>query len=75
MDALRIRGGKSLRGEIQVSGSKNASLPIMAASLLAEGESVLRSVRLVPHEKFKENSAQRVNVGVMCQRQGLALFG
>lgn len=42
MDALRIRGGKPLRGEIQVSGSKNASLPIMAASLLAEGESILR---------------------------------
>ncbi|MEE8410768.1 MAG: UDP-N-acetylglucosamine 1-carboxyvinyltransferase [Myxococcota bacterium] len=42
MDALRIRGGKPLRGEIQVSGSKNASLPIMAASLLASGESVLR---------------------------------
>ena len=42
MDALRITGGAPLVGEIKVSGSKNASLPIMAAALLAEGKSVLR---------------------------------
>lgn len=42
MDALRIQGGATLRGEIRISGSKNASLPIMAAALLSEGESVLR---------------------------------
>ncbi|MBI5508549.1 MAG: UDP-N-acetylglucosamine 1-carboxyvinyltransferase [Deltaproteobacteria bacterium] len=41
MDAFRIQGGRPLRGEISVSGSKNASLPIMVAALLAEGESVL----------------------------------
>lgn len=44
MDALRIRGGAPLRGEITVSGSKNASLPILAAAILADGESVLRGV-------------------------------
>jgi UDP-N-acetylglucosamine 1-carboxyvinyltransferase len=41
MDAFRIQGGGLLRGEIAVSGSKNASLPIMVAALLAPGESVL----------------------------------
>ena len=41
MDAFRIQGGNPLRGEISVSGSKNASLPIMVASLLADGESTL----------------------------------
>ena len=44
MDALRIGGGSLLRGEITVSGSKNASLPIMAAALLSNGRSVLRGV-------------------------------
>lgn len=44
MDALRIRGNSGLQGEIPISGSKNASLPIMAAALLAEGESVLRGI-------------------------------
>jgi UDP-N-acetylglucosamine 1-carboxyvinyltransferase len=37
MDAFRIRGGLPLCGEVQVSGSKNASLPIMAAAILADG--------------------------------------
>lgn len=44
MDALRIQGGAALRGELEVSGSKNAALPIMAAALLSEGESVLERV-------------------------------
>lgn len=34
MDKLLIRGGNALRGEIRISGSKNAALPILAASLL-----------------------------------------
>ncbi len=41
MDALRIKGGVPLSGTIDISGSKNASLPIMAAALLASGESQL----------------------------------
>ncbi len=36
MDSILIKGGTPLVGEINVSGSKNASLPIMAASLLTE---------------------------------------
>ncbi len=34
MDRIRIRGGSRLRGEIQISGAKNAALPLMAAALL-----------------------------------------
>src|SRR3954463_13055458 len=44
MDAIEITGGKPLRGEVQVSGSKNATLPQIAAALLAEGPSVFRGV-------------------------------
>ncbi len=44
MDKIVIRGGRKLRGEIEVSGAKNSVLPIMAAALLAEGESVLENV-------------------------------
>jgi UDP-N-acetylglucosamine 1-carboxyvinyltransferase len=36
VDQLVIRGGNSLRGEVEVSGAKNAALPLMAASLLTE---------------------------------------
>ncbi|MCO5109135.1 MAG: UDP-N-acetylglucosamine 1-carboxyvinyltransferase [Burkholderiaceae bacterium] len=35
MDKLRIEGGRPLRGEVAVSGAKNAALPILCAGLLA----------------------------------------
>jgi len=44
-EQIVILGGVPLRGEVQVSGSKNSSLPILAASLLAtHGQSVLHNV-------------------------------
>lgn len=44
MDAIRIRGGKRLHGTIAISGAKNAALPILCATLLSDGESLLRNV-------------------------------
>jgi UDP-N-acetylglucosamine 1-carboxyvinyltransferase len=44
MDKIIVTGGRPLRGEIGVSGAKNAALPILAASLLAEGPHVFRNV-------------------------------
>jgi len=46
MDVFRIEGPVRLSGSVSVNGSKNASLPIMAATILAGGKSVLKSV---PH--------------------------
>jgi UDP-N-acetylglucosamine 1-carboxyvinyltransferase len=43
-ETLVIEGGKRLKGEVEVSGSKNAALPILFASLLADGKTVLRRV-------------------------------
>jgi UDP-N-acetylglucosamine 1-carboxyvinyltransferase len=37
MDKIVIVGGKKLKGEVQISGAKNAALPILAASLLVDG--------------------------------------
>ena len=48
MDKLLIKGGVSLEGTLEVSGAKNASLPILAGTLLA-GEPV--TVSNVPHLK------------------------
>lgn len=36
MDQIRIRGGRRLKGSIDISGAKNAALPLMAASLLTD---------------------------------------
>ena len=42
MDYFRIMGGRPLRGTLRVQGAKNSALPLLAATLLAPGESVLR---------------------------------
>ena len=44
MDAIRLRGGKPLRGSVRISGAKNAALPILCATLLSDGASRLRNV-------------------------------
>jgi UDP-N-acetylglucosamine 1-carboxyvinyltransferase len=44
LQKIVINGGKRLRGEVRVSGSKNAALPILASSLLARGRSTFRNV-------------------------------
>ncbi len=40
----RIQGGKNLNGVVQVSGSKNAALPLLAATLLTKGDCILQNV-------------------------------
>jgi len=44
MDSFLISGGNRLKGTVEISGSKNSALPIMAACLMAEGKSTLRGV-------------------------------
>jgi len=44
MDAIRVRGGKPLKGTVRISGAKNAALPILCATLLSDGASRLRNV-------------------------------
>jgi len=44
LDKLVIRGGKRLKGVVEISGAKNAALPIMAASLLSTGYSNVLNV-------------------------------
>src|SRR3990167_6482441 len=44
MDKLIIEGDRPLRGEVKISGSKNAALPILAATLLTDEPFVIRNV-------------------------------
>ena len=44
MDSFRIRGGARLKGNVEISGSKNSALPIVAACLMAEGKTTLHGV-------------------------------
>jgi len=44
MSSFLIHGGKRLKGRIEISGSKNSALPIMAACLMADGRTTLKGV-------------------------------
>ncbi len=44
MDSFILKGGRALKGSVTARGSKNAALPIMAASMLADGPSEIDNV-------------------------------
>ncbi len=52
MDSLLIKGGVPLHGEVEISGAKNAVLPIMAATLLTAETCVIRHVPDLSDVKF-----------------------
>lgn len=44
MDKFIVEGGVKLKGTVEISGAKNAALPILAAALLADSKSLIRNV-------------------------------
>ncbi len=44
VEQFEINGGNRLKGVVEISGAKNAALPILAATMLCEGDTVLRNV-------------------------------
>src|SRR5437867_2324973 len=44
MDKIVIEGGRRLRGEVRVSGAKNAALPILCSAILTGGRNQFRNV-------------------------------
>jgi len=44
MDKLIIKGGKRLKGEVEITGAKNAALPVIAATLLAQGKHTISRI-------------------------------
>jgi UDP-N-acetylglucosamine 1-carboxyvinyltransferase len=52
MESFLIKGGVPLRGTVEISGSKNAALPIMAAALLTDEPCVIRRVPDLSDTRF-----------------------
>src|SRR5208282_814572 len=52
MESFLIKGGVPLHGEVGISGSKNAALPIMAATLLTDEPCVIRRVPALSDTRF-----------------------
>lgn len=47
MDKMLVKGGKVLNGEVSTSGAKNAALPLLFSTLLAEGEHIFHSTPML----------------------------
>ena len=61
---LIIQGGAKLKGTVRVSGSKNATLPIMAAAILADTPSVINKIPLVTDIFTMAELLQNLGAGV-----------
>ena len=59
MQKLEVLGGKKLRGQIEISGSKNASLPILAATILSDEKIYLSNL---PRVKDIETMINLLNI-------------
>jgi UDP-N-acetylglucosamine 1-carboxyvinyltransferase len=66
MDLLRISGPRPLQGTVSISGSKNAALPVMAASLLTDQAMELRNVPDI--EDIEAMAAMLRHLGVEVER-------
>jgi len=72
MDKLLVRGGVPLKGEVEISGAKNAVLPIMAATLLTSERCVIR--RVPDLEDVKTMVAILQSLGAKVQHAGDTLI-
>jgi UDP-N-acetylglucosamine 1-carboxyvinyltransferase len=72
LQKIVIRGGVRLAGEVRVSGSKNAALPILASSLLATGRSIYRNVPALGDVRTMGRLLERLGVGYADAGRGVA---
>ncbi len=70
MDHFEISGGNRLKGAVDISGAKNAALPILAASLLCEEEVVLRNVPRLRDIQAMLTLLQRLGVAYSWEDDG-----
>ena len=68
MDKIVIEGGRTLQGEVSISGAKNAALPILVSSLLSDGENTYTNVpKLQDIQSIKDLLA---NLGARIESDG-----
>ncbi len=65
MDKIVIQGGRKLRGEVRISGSKNAALPVIASALLTDGWNTFHNVPNLMDIKTIRKLLE--NFGVQCE--------
>ena len=68
-EKIKICGGKQLKGEVQISGAKNAVLKLMAAALLTKGESKLYNVPELSDVVIMLNVIEQLGVKTFYDKQ------
>lgn len=71
MDSIRICGGTPLHGSVRVQGSKNAALPILAASAMLPGESILHNCPDISDVRFMCGLMEHVGCQVRREKDTL----
>ena len=72
MDKIIVEGGRQLKGQVRISGAKNAALPILVSSLLTEGANTYSNVPdLKDIASIKELLS---NLGARAETQGNTVF-
>ncbi len=68
-----VKGGKSLKGAVSISGSKNSTLPIMAACLLTDQECVLHRVPCLEDIRVMEEVLKKLGAKVKRENDSLII--
>lgn len=73
MDRLLVTGGTALSGSVPIAGAKNSALKLMAASLLAEGRTILRNVPRIQDCRTMVEVLEHLGAGVSWADGALAI--
>ncbi|MDV3428758.1 MAG: UDP-N-acetylglucosamine 1-carboxyvinyltransferase [Bacillota bacterium] len=74
MDKLIITGTSRLMGEVNISGAKNSSLPIIAASILSSDKSIIENVPMLEDVFALGQILQSINAGVKIDKDDNSIF-
>lgn len=73
MESLIVEGKRTLRGRVRISGSKNITLPLIAASLLTDDPVVVEDVPCLLDVDIMKEIVSEIGMGVRCQKHSLYL--
>lgn len=71
MYSYRVIGGKPLKGEVNISGSKNAVLGILAAAMMLDGPCVLENVPDISDVHIMVDLCRKTYIQIVCDWSGL----
>ena len=75
MDKLIINGNKPLKGTVEISGAKNAVLPMMTAALLTEGITTIHKVPDLRDTRTMIRLLEMIGAGVSFENGSLEIDG